>query len=133
MSVARRDHAPAGLLRALAAEGPVPVSVRGLSMGGALADGTRLQIHDRRPLPGDVVVFRSGGGPLLAHRLLGLYRRRGEWHLVTRGDAADRADPPVRETALVGVADVTVPLRTRLLSIASFLRWAVRAGAARLT
>ncbi len=98
-------------------------------MGSALPDGSAVRVGARRPWPGDVVVVRSRDGSLVAHRLLGAYRRDGRLRLVTRGDAVARTDAPVCATRLVGVADVSVPAGTRALAAARFAAWAVRAAA----
>ncbi len=95
-------------------------------MGSALADGSVVRVRARRAWPGDVVVVRAHGEHLVVHRLLGFYRQGGQVRLVTRGDAAARADAPVASTRLVGVADVPVPAHARARAATRFAAWAIR-------
>ena len=122
----RRDLDAA--LRSMAAEGGVELTVRGGSMEPGLAGGARVRVRrSRRPLPGDVVVVRSGER-LLVHRLLGAAPRKGAWRLLTRGDAAPRPDPWVDAGDVIGVVDMACPLLVRLRSLAAFGGFVVRAA-----
>lgn len=90
-------------LRALARETPVELAVRGSCMDPRLRDGDRVMIEPRgRYWPGDVVAFRSLGGPLLVHRLLGPLRRAGAWWVLAQGDALSRPDEPVTWDQILG-------------------------------
>jgi hypothetical protein len=112
-------------LRELAAEFPLPLTVRGVCMGPRLVDGTDIRVAPRRRYwPGDVVAFRSAEGPLLVHRALGPWRRAGRWHLLAQGDALSRPDAPVPLDHLLGrVCDAPrlTGWRDRLRAVA---RWA---------
>lgn len=117
----------------LLAGGDVEVAVRGGSMAPTLASGSRVRVARARSLwPGDVVVFRSVDGPLVAHRLLGALRRRGEWYLLTKGDAASAFDDFVPVAAVVGTLPVTVSVRRRARALLDFARYALRAAGRRL-
>lgn len=126
------DHlpprAPVASLRSLAGDALLELTIRGSSMSPALSDGDAVRVRpDRRALPGDVVLFRRGpAGPLVAHRVLGLYRRRGEWRLVARGDALGRADAPTPWKEVVGRLDVPASPWTRLVALARFAAWGAR-------
>ncbi len=117
-------------LAALARESPIEVVVTTGSMAPAIAAGARVEVAgQRRYRRGDVVVFANSAGDLVVHRLLGRRRVRGSVHLVTRGDAAPRADGLVPPERVVGrvvggecaprVADV--PAGDRLRAAGRFL------------
>ncbi|HEV7785517.1 MAG TPA: S24/S26 family peptidase [Thermoanaerobaculia bacterium] len=90
-------------LRDLAREAPVEVEVRGDCMAPRLADGDRVRVAAARFYwPGDVVVFRSPDGRLLAHRVLGYRLHGGAPALVTRGDSCVVHDAPVPLVRVLG-------------------------------
>ncbi len=90
-------------LRRIAAESPLPLTVRGSCMAPRLEDGARVAVvRRRRYWPGDVVAFRSAEGPLLVHRVLGPWRQAGRWRLLAQGDARSRPDAPVALDQLLG-------------------------------
>lgn len=123
MSTLRRRRTLAGLA-ALAREAPVPVRVRGGCMAPLLADGQVVQVAEaRRYWPGDVIVFQSPEGHLLAHRLLGYRFLSGHLALVTRGDACSTHDSPVPLGQVLGrVAGLPTPLPVRLRAVLRFFQ-----------
>ena len=106
-----------------AAEGGIRVKLRGSCMAPVLADGATVSVRPRRLyLPGDVLVFRTHGGNLAAHRFLG-WRPAG---LVMKGDACLVQDAPVRRDSVIGRVDVDIPLLSRIRALADFARIIVR-------
>jgi len=105
------------LLREVAAREEISLSVRGACMEPFLTQGNVVRVRTKRAYwPGDVLVFRSRAGDLLAHRLLG-WRPAG---LVTKGDDCTVHDAPVRRAQIIGAAAVPVRLRERLRAMAAF-------------
>lgn len=105
------------LLREVAAREEISLPVRGACMEPWIAPGDFVRVRARRAYwPGDVLVFRSPAGDLLAHRLLG-WRPAG---LVTKGDDCTVHDAPVRPAQVIGAAAVRVRLRERLRAMAAF-------------
>jgi hypothetical protein len=91
-------------LQALATETPLPMRVRGDCMAPLVQDGAWVAIAGpaSRYWPGDVVALRTTGRGLALHRVLGAYRRRGEWRYLTQGDRALRPDRAVTATEILG-------------------------------
>lgn len=88
-----------------------------------LVEGASVVVRARRLyLPGDVVVFRTPAGDLTAHRVLG-WRPAG---LVTKGDGCALYDAPVPRSAIVGAAEIDVPVSARLGAIWQFARIVIR-------
>ena len=121
-------------LAELAREAPIEVVVTTGSMAPGIPAGARVSVRGQaRYRRGDVLVFANSAGDLVAHRLLGRRRWRGAVHLVTRGDAAPRADGLVPPERVVGrvvggecaprVADV--PAGDRLRAAGRFLGYLV--------
>jgi hypothetical protein len=72
-----------------------------------------------------VVVYRNAEGFLLAHRLLGYYRRRGRWHLLIRADNARTPDPAVVADQVVGRAtNISITLSQRLRAVGRYIGYA---------
>lgn len=92
-------------LQALAAEAPLPMRVRGDCMAPLVLDGAWVAISGpaERYWPGDVVAVRTAGRGLALHRVLGAYRRRGEWRYLTQGDRALRPDRAVTAAEILGL------------------------------
>lgn len=113
-------------LASMAAESPIELVVRGTSMAPLLREGVRVQIaRAARYHPGEILVFRNSVGDLVAHRLLGTRRSRGELRFVLRGDAAPAADGLVPLAAIVGrVVGGEVP--RRLVEVPWRDRWRAR-------
>lgn len=124
-------------LRALVREAPVELVVRGRCMVPRLEDGDRIAVRPRRLYwPGDVVAFRSLGGPLLVHRLLGPIRRGGAWRLLAQGDALSRPDEPVTWDQVLGrvggaAAGPLTSWRDRVHAVSRYLRHLARGLAGR--
>lgn len=91
-------------LQSLAAEMPLPMRVRGDCMAPLVQDGARVAIAGPASCywPGDVVAVRLSGRGLALHRVLGAYRRRGEWRYLTQGDRALGPDRAVTATNILG-------------------------------
>jgi len=104
------------LLREIASKEAVSLRPRGACMAPVLRESEAVPVRARRVyLPGDVVVFRTPAGDLAMHRVLG-FRPTG---LVTKGDACDVHDAPVRAEDIIGAADVSVSMRDRGRALAS--------------
>ena len=121
-------------LRAVAAE-PLQVRITGDCMAPRLRHGARFRVRSQpRYWPGDVLVIRSRPGGLIAHRLIGVYWRRGDWRWLTQADTAARPDGAVAGREIVGKVCggecapelVTVPIGHRLGAGLRFLRFAAR-------
>jgi hypothetical protein len=108
------------LLRDAVASGELRLRLRGDCMQPRLEDGTPVRVRRRRLyLPGDVVAVRGWDGRLLAHRLLGGYRYRGRWMIITRADNGQVADIAVPASSLLGAVEcpgLTVSWRERARS-----------------
>ena len=111
--------------------------VNGDCMAPLVTSGAVVSVVRRRFYwPGDPVVVHATDGRLLAHRLLGFYRRRGGWRCVTQGDNAPYPDSALPWSSVVGRVEggdcgalvTRVPLRHRLLACGRFLRHALRAA-----
>ncbi len=92
------------VLQALAAETPLPMRVRGDCMAPLVQDGAWVAIGGPadRYWPGDVIALRTAGRGLALHRVLGAYRRRGEWRYLTQGDRTMRPDRAVTAAEILG-------------------------------
>jgi hypothetical protein len=120
-----------GIAAALAAwtrEAPLSLELRGGSMAPTLPEHGRVRVAAAGRLwPGDILVVADAHGQLVAHRLLGSYRRHGR-RLVLRGDAAPSCDAPVAPGQVIGRvvwaegrgALEPVPLGARLRAMAGF-------------
>ncbi len=99
-----RDLNAFSALQALAAEAPLPMRVRGDCMAPLVRDAAWVAIAGpaSRYWPGDVVAVRTAGRGLALHRVLGAYRRRGEWRYLTQGDRAMRPDRAVTTAEILG-------------------------------
>jgi signal peptidase I len=117
------DRRAVSVLRDLARDGQSSVIVRGHCMEPLLRSGEAVTVRARRIyLPGDVIVFRTHGGELAAHRVLG-WRPAG---VVTKGDHCDIHDAPVPRAEIVGAVDVHVRVRERVQALGALLRIIVR-------
>lgn len=90
-------------LRLIAAGRPTAVfPVVGRSMRPTLRDGdeVRVDLRRRRPVPGDLVLFRQGADTVV-HRCVG--GSDGAWRM--RGDGRQDLDPPVAAEAILGIAE----------------------------
>jgi hypothetical protein len=105
------------LLREVAAREEISLAVRGTCMDPHIPEGETVRVRARRAYwPGDVLVFRSRAGGLVAHRLVG-WRPAG---FVTKGDGCAVHDAPVERAQIIGAAAVPVRMRERLRAIAAF-------------
>ncbi len=117
-------------LQSLAAETPLRMRVRGDCMAPLVQDGAWITLVGPadRYWPGDVVAICTSGRVLALHRVLGAYRRRGEWRYLTQGDRNPRPDRAVTATEILGrVASgdcsprlIQVPVRHRLRALGRF-------------
>lgn len=79
--------------------------IRGWSMGGTLAPGTRIRIHcgTAASYPVGTVIAFVGGVGLVGHRVVGHGRpRAGGALLLTRGDGTLVCDPPIEPGRILG-------------------------------
>jgi signal peptidase I len=99
-----RPELLAPLLHDLAAEdkfGEIPV--RGTSMCPMLLHGDRVWLIPAKTEEiqvGDIVVRMGESGPIL-HRVVGWWRVRDGWRILTKGDNVPRFDPPLRADCLI--------------------------------
>ena len=77
--------------------------------------------------PGDVLVYRDRHNHLLAHRLLGYYRRQGNWRYLIQADNARRPDMGVLASQVIGkVISTPVSLRHRISAAWRYTRHVAR-------
>lgn len=116
-------------LKSLANEDALQVRINGSCMMPLIADGAMIQIRNQRKyLPGDILVKRVHNGQLVAHRLLGIYPRRGTLYFITRADNAAREDGAVTEGQIIGRVTggecmpeaIHITLTTRLQAVGHF-------------
>lgn len=92
-----RPELLAPLLRTLVAqEISGEIRVRGTSMCPTLVPGDCLRVVAAMATDiriGDVVIWMGGAGPVI-HRLVGWWRTREGWRMLTKGDSCPRLDPP---------------------------------------
>jgi hypothetical protein len=109
-------------------------------MAPGIADGALVSVARRpRYWPGDVLVFRAADGRLMAHRLIGAFRWRGQTRLFTRADNAQKLDTAICAADVIGRVVggdcdrriAAVPLSQRAASFAIFLRRALARAARR--
>jgi hypothetical protein len=121
-------------LRSLATE-PVRIRISGDCMAPRLRHGARVWVRSQRHYwPGDVLVLRSQSAGLVAHRLIGAYRRGGVWRWLSQSDQAWHPDCAVSLQQIVGRVCggecapelVSVPLGHRVSAVVRFVRFAVR-------
>ena len=122
---ASRPSPVARALRALVEDGPVKLTVSGVSMAPVLEDGAPAALAPfRLPLPGDILVYQDERGRLVAHRFLGPYVRRRRMWLLLKGDAAPGPDQRVAPEAVVGRLLTGVSLRERWRAVIEYGRHA---------
>lgn len=112
---------------------PLLVPISGDCMSPWLRDGMRVRVQAERIYrPGDVVVIRTADGRWLAHRVIGVFRKRRQWWWLTQADMADRPDQAVLRQWILGriiggdcaPQIACVPLTHRLRAVGRFLRFA---------
>ncbi|WP_456412275.1 S24/S26 family peptidase [Thiolapillus sp.] len=99
-------------------------TIKGTCMAPVLDDGQQALV--RRSflyLPGDIIVFETHCGEMLAHRLLGYYLRRGKLHFLTQADNAPTADRGISRRQIIGKIQHPVSFSKRLFSLGRFLRY----------
>ncbi len=74
-------------------------------------------------LPGDIIVFETEFGQMLAHRLLGYYFRHGKLHFLTQADNAPGVDSGISRQQIIGKIQLPVSIHQRLFSLGRFLRY----------
>jgi hypothetical protein len=116
-------------LRQLALES-IPIRIRGQCMSPPLRAGSLVRVRRQRGYwPGDILVYRNREGILLAHRLLGYYRRQGRWRLLIQADSARRPDAGAHLEQVLGKAlGVRVPWWQRLRAVGRYLSFALAQG-----
>ncbi len=114
-------------LQDIAADDGVTVRIVGDCMQPILRSGVHVQIvRTRFWWPGDVLVFRDSTGRMVAHRLLGFYRRNGRWKLLTQADSARRPDQAVYPEQVLGKAvDIPVTVVCRIRAYTRYLQFAL--------
>ena len=79
--------------------------IRGWSMGGTVAPGTRIRIRcgTATSYPAGTVIAFVGGRGLVGHRVVGYGRHRASGaRLFTRGDGTLVCDPPIEPERVLG-------------------------------
>jgi hypothetical protein len=90
-------------LRAQAAEAPLGIRVRGNCMGDLLRNGGLVAVERRSYYwPGDIVVAHWPESGFRVHRVIGGYRKQGQWRLLTQADRSPRPDRSIPVTAVIG-------------------------------
>lgn len=118
MSVNMRPRLAAQLLRTGRA---VDLPVGGGSMQPLFRPGDVLRVRPAGAAdvrPGDVVLFQLDDGRLVCHRLLYSAGDR----IVTRGDDAFAADPPLPADAIIGRVEVPPSPRALYCAVRALLR-----------
>ncbi len=110
-----------------AAVDAITFRISGDCMMPSHVDGSRVQVARCSVYwPGDVIVFRSADGLLISHRLLGCYRRAGQWRLLTAADNAKKPDRYVLPEQVVGSIRCPAPrLSQRAGCLLRFFRFAL--------
>jgi hypothetical protein len=121
------------VLRDLARERPVALTVKGDCMAPRLRDGQRVEVAAARLYwPGDIVAFATPQGRIALHRLLGYRLLRGRLACVTRGDRSAVADSPVPPDRLLGRTMTPPPMADRARAVRALLAMALVAIRRRL-
>lgn len=77
--------------------------------------------------PGDILVYRDRNDRLLAHRLLGYYRRDGEWKCLIQADNAQGPDMGAYPSQIIGkVVSEKPSVRQRLMAIRRYTAHGLR-------
>ena len=117
-------------LQSLALDGALTIRVAGECMVPLLEDGAMVSVRkQKRYWPGDVLIKRESDGRLVAHRLLGCYRKGGETRFVTRADNISKADAAVKGAMIIGRVSggdcaevvISVPALSRLRAMGQFV------------
>ena len=91
-------------------------------MAPVLENGQRVTVRSLSLyVPGDIIVFSDDFGQLLAHRLLGIYLKKGTVHYLTQADNAPRADKGITRRQIVGKITRPVSLSKRLYAMGRFM------------
>ena len=91
------------VLRDCAAEAPLGIRVRGNCMGDLLREGGSVAVRPRSCYwPGDIVVAHWPESGFRVHRVIGGYRKQGQWRLLTQADRSPRPDKSIPVTAVIG-------------------------------
>lgn len=107
------------VLRELAREGGIPLTVAGGCMAPRLPEAGVVEVDTARFYwPGDVLAFQGADGRFAVHRLLGYRLYHGRFAFVTRGDGSPVHDFPVPPSRVLGRARVPVALPDRLRALA---------------
>ncbi|MGB5705543.1 MAG: S24/S26 family peptidase [Arenicellales bacterium] len=101
-------------------DSPFTLRVRGQCMVPVICCGAEVVVTRKKNyLPGDIIVFRSRDGTLLAHRLLAIYRKDGIWKALAKPDRSERSDAAVAVRDILGHIRVSggIPVIHRLESL----------------
>jgi len=116
-------------LQLLAQDGELSIRISGNCMQPLIKDGALVSVKQQAFYwPGDILVKRGFDGQLVAHRLIGIFPRKGRWYFVSRADSAAKADVPVPGTQIIGrvlggecvETVVLVPIRYRIKAVGQF-------------
>jgi hypothetical protein len=111
-----------------AAADDLQLLLRGDCMTPCLRNGSTIKVRNTGFYwPGDVLVYRDQHNQLLAHRLLGYYRRQGNWKYLIQADNAPGPDAGVAFAGVIGkVISEPVSLRHRISAAWRYARYAAR-------
>jgi hypothetical protein len=119
-------------LHGMAADRAVPLRITGGCMAPLVEENAVVLVKKQRLYwPGDIVVFGGSAGSLQAHRLIGMYPRRGRLRCLTQADNGSRPDPSILRQSILGRVtggdcrreSYRVPLRHRVLALKRFARF----------
>lgn len=86
--------------------GSIAISAQGSSMFPLIREGNIcrfLPVEEKSFNKGDIILFRSDSGHLIAHRLLSVIHLDGECLYVCKGDTNVGCDKPIRIEQMLGV------------------------------
>lgn len=86
--------------------GSIAVSAQGSSMFPLIHEGNICRfrpVEEKRFGKGDIILFRSDSGHLIAHRLLSVIRLDDECLYVCKGDTNVGYDKPIRVEQMLGI------------------------------
>jgi hypothetical protein len=111
-----------------AAADDLQLALRGDCMTPNLQDGSNIKIRNTGFYwPGDVLVYRDQHDHLFAHRLLGYYRRQGNWRFLVQADNARRPDMGLQASQVIGkVISAPISLRHRMNAAWRYIRHVAR-------
>ncbi|BAO43704.1 S24 family peptidase [Thiolapillus brandeum] len=101
------------------------IRIKGHCMAPMLEDGQKVEVKRARSYrAGDILVFADNRGNLIAHRMLGSFRRAGERRYLTRADNSRNPDASISREQILGKLSQHVSPRQRLHCRTGFVVYA---------